>query len=147
MTITSERQKIIDFTDPYYYTPAQMTASTASGITTLEGMAEDCVRRRGDDLPRLARGQAARLRDAVADHHAAGRHQGHHAEDRRPSARSCGAPVSDDFEGFLSSSTTVEGAIEAGLPMIKVGDPVYAAAARGRRLTRAARSRRTSSRP
>src|SRR3954470_17494870 len=32
MTITSERQKILAFTDPYYYTPAQMAASTASGI-------------------------------------------------------------------------------------------------------------------
>ena len=32
----------------------------------------------------------------------------------------------NDFEGFLSSSTTVEGAIKAGLPLVKVGDPVYA---------------------
>ena len=31
----------------------------------------------------------------------------------------------NDFEGWLSSITTVEGAIKAGLPLIKVGDPVY----------------------
>ena len=30
-----------------------------------------------------------------------------------------------DFEGWLSSITTVEGAIKAGLPLVKVGDPVY----------------------
>ncbi len=32
----------------------------------------------------------------------------------------------NDFEGFLSSSTTVDEAIKAGMPMVKVGDPVYA---------------------
>ena len=39
MTITSPRQKVLDFSPPYYYTPAQMAASTASGITTLDGLA------------------------------------------------------------------------------------------------------------
>ena len=31
----------------------------------------------------------------------------------------------NDFEGWLSSVTTVDGAIKAGLPLVKVGDPVY----------------------
>ncbi len=31
----------------------------------------------------------------------------------------------NDFEGWLSSITTVDGAIKAGLPVVKVGDPVY----------------------
>ena len=31
----------------------------------------------------------------------------------------------NDFAGWLSSSTTVDGAIAAGLPVVKVGDPVY----------------------
>jgi len=30
-----------------------------------------------------------------------------------------------DFEGWLSSSTTVEQAIKDGLPLVKVGDPVF----------------------
>jgi hypothetical protein len=30
-----------------------------------------------------------------------------------------------DFEGWLSSSTTVQAAIDAGQPVTKVGDPVY----------------------
>ena len=32
----------------------------------------------------------------------------------------------NDFQGWLSSSTTVDGAIKAGLPVVKVGAPVYA---------------------
>ena len=43
MTITTDRQKVLDFSDPYYYTPAQMAASTASGITTLDGLAGKTV--------------------------------------------------------------------------------------------------------
>ena len=30
-----------------------------------------------------------------------------------------------DFDGWLSSQTVVDGAIAAGLPLVKVGDPVY----------------------
>ena len=34
---------MLDFSDPYYFTPAQMAASTASGITTLDGLAGKTV--------------------------------------------------------------------------------------------------------
>jgi ABC-type amino acid transport substrate-binding protein len=30
-----------------------------------------------------------------------------------------------DFDGFLSSSSTVDGAIKQGMPLVKVGDPVF----------------------
>ena len=55
MTITTPREKVLAFSKPYYYTPAQMAASTASGITTLDGLAGKiiCVGR-GHDLLRLA---------------------------------------------------------------------------------------------
>ena len=39
MTITKPRQEVLDFTDPYYYTPAQMAVRADSGITTLDGLA------------------------------------------------------------------------------------------------------------
>ena len=38
VTVTEPRLKVLDFTKPYYFTPAQMTATTASGITTLEAL-------------------------------------------------------------------------------------------------------------
>ena len=43
MTITVPRQAVLDFSPPYYFTPAQMTATTASGITTLDGLAGKTV--------------------------------------------------------------------------------------------------------
>ena len=39
MTITTPREKVLAFSQPYYYTPAQMAASTESGITTVDGLA------------------------------------------------------------------------------------------------------------
>jgi ABC-type amino acid transport substrate-binding protein len=39
MTVTKPRLDIFDFTQPYYFTPAQMSVLNDSGITTLEGLA------------------------------------------------------------------------------------------------------------
>ena len=43
MTITVPRQAVLDFSPPYYFTPAQMAATTASGITSLDGLAGKTV--------------------------------------------------------------------------------------------------------
>lgn len=126
MTITSEREKVLDFSPPYYYTPAQMTASKASGITTLDGMAGKtvCV---GQSTTYLDWLQGVKLdfgslsptttppagvkvvtlkTDAdCAQQWAAGR---------------------NDFEGWLTAGPTVQEAIKQGEPVVPVGDPVYA---------------------
>jgi polar amino acid transport system substrate-binding protein len=126
MTITSDRQKILAFTDPYYYTPAQMAASTASGITTLEGMAGKtvCV---GEATTYLDWLQGKKLdfgtMSPTTTPPAGVKVTTQKTDAQCPQLWGAGR---NDFEGFLSSSTTVEGAIKAGLPMIKVGDPVYA---------------------
>ena len=39
MTITSARQEHLDFTQPYYFTPAQLAAHADTGITSLDGLA------------------------------------------------------------------------------------------------------------
>jgi polar amino acid transport system substrate-binding protein len=43
MTITTDREKVIAFTNPYYYTPAQMAVLPDSGITSLDGLAGKTV--------------------------------------------------------------------------------------------------------
>ena len=43
VTITEERKGKLDFTPPYYYTPAQMGVVTDSGITSLDGLAGKTV--------------------------------------------------------------------------------------------------------
>jgi polar amino acid transport system substrate-binding protein len=124
MTITTPRQKVLDFSSPYYYTPAQMAASKASGITTLDGLAGKTV----------CVGEATTYFDWMSGT----LDLGSYTPATQPPAGSKVSTLSTDrlcaeawkagrkdFEGWLSSSTTVEQAIKDGLPLVKVGDPVY----------------------
>jgi polar amino acid transport system substrate-binding protein len=43
VTVTQEREGVLSFTQPYYYTPAQMAARKASGITTVDGFSGKTV--------------------------------------------------------------------------------------------------------
>ncbi len=124
MTITTPRQAILDFSPAYYYTPAQMTATTKSGITTLEGLAGQtvCVGSAttyqdwlGGKLQSVSLGpvltppanvqiQTLETDQLCAQAIAAGR---------------------QDAQGFLSSSTTVDQAIANKTPIVKVGTPVF----------------------
>ena len=124
MTITTPRQKVLAFSSPYYYTPAQIAASTASGITTLDGLAGKviCV------------GEATTYFDWMSGT----LDLGSYTPTTKPPAGSTVTTLSTDrlcaetwksgrkdFQGWLSSSTTVDQAIKDGLPLVKVGDPVY----------------------
>lgn len=124
ITITEGRKEVLDFTEPYYFTPAQMAASTASGITSLDGLAGEaiCVGAattyldwiNGDlalgdgseaaPVPEGATAVALETDALCAESIAAGR---------------------DEFAGFLSSSTTVQQAIDDEVPIVTVGDPVF----------------------
>lgn len=126
MTVTSEREKVLDFSDPYYYTPAQMTASKASGITTLDGLAGKtvCV---GESTTYLDWLSGKKL-DFGSLSPTTTPPAGVKVTTQKTDAQcpQLWASGRNDFEGFLSSSTTVDAAIKAGMPMVKVGDPVYA---------------------
>jgi polar amino acid transport system substrate-binding protein len=124
MTITSAREEVLTFSEPYYFTPAQMAASTASGITTLDGLAGKAV----------CVGEATTYLEwfnGTLDF-------GTESPDTTPPAGSTVTTLDtdrlcaetwqagrEDFEGWLSSSTTVQQAIDEGLPLVAVGDPVF----------------------
>jgi polar amino acid transport system substrate-binding protein len=124
MTITSPREEVLDFSPPYYYTPAQMAASAASGISTLDGLAGKtiCVGEAttyldwlsgtldfGTESPQTAPPAGATATTLSTDRLCAEAWQAGRTE----------------FQGWLSSSTTVDAAISEGLPLVKVGDPVF----------------------
>jgi polar amino acid transport system substrate-binding protein len=124
VTITKKRLDNLDFTDPYYYTPAQMTATKASGITTLEGLAGKTVCT-GEATTyfqwingELALGDGSALAPVPAGMKAT----------TLKTDTDCALSVKSgrkDFEGWLSSSTTVAAALADGTPMINVGAPVF----------------------
>lgn len=124
MTITTSRQAILAFTDAYYYTPAQMTATTASGITTLDGFAGKTV----------CVGSATTYQDWIEGKLTSVSL----GKTATPPAGLVAKPLETDQDcaqaiaagqnvgdGFLSSSTTVDAAIQNGTPIVKVGDPVF----------------------
>jgi len=122
MTITPQREKILSFSKPYYYTPTQMAASTASGITSLDGLAGKVI----------CAGEATTYYEWLSG--GAGRP----SVDATPPPGSTATTLSTDrlcadawkagrkdFQGWLSSSTTVDQAIKDGLPLVKVGGSAY----------------------
>ncbi|MFI5225657.1 MAG: transporter substrate-binding domain-containing protein [Candidatus Limnocylindrales bacterium] len=125
MTITADRQKVLDFSPPYYFTPAQMTASKASGITTIDGLAGKSI----------CAGEATTYLDWLSgkklDFGSLSPTTSPPAGIKTVSLKTDAlcpqtwASGRNDFQGWLSSSTTVDGAIKSGLPVVKVGDPVY----------------------
>jgi polar amino acid transport system substrate-binding protein len=124
MTITPDRKKVLDFSPPYYYTPAQMAASKASGITTLDGLAGKTVCS-GESTTydqwlkgTLDFGTGQTLAAPPAGIKATTLPTDTDCPDQWKAGR-------NDFQGWLSSSTTVDGAIAAKLPVVKVGEPVF----------------------
>jgi polar amino acid transport system substrate-binding protein len=125
MTITADRQKVLDFSPPYYFTPAQMTASVASGITTIDGLAGKsiCAGAATTYLDWLSGKKLDFGTLSPTTSPPAGIKTVSLKTDALcPQTWKAGR---NDFQGWLSSSTTVDGAIKAGLPVVKVGNPVY----------------------
>ena len=124
VTITTPREEVLDFTQPYYYTPAQMAARADLGYTSLDELAGKTV----------CMGEGTTYLDwfnGVLD-------LGSYTPDAVPpegavattltTDRNCAeswAAGRQDFDGWLTSSTTVQAAIDEGMPVVPVGDPVY----------------------
>jgi polar amino acid transport system substrate-binding protein len=125
VTITPARSEVLDFTQSYYYTPAQMAAMADGGITSLDDLAGKtiCVGESttyqfwlegtlelpadaGSPAPVPAGAQVTTL----------------------PTDINCAEAWRDgrnDFQGWLTSITTAQGAVADGLPVVLVGDPVF----------------------
>jgi polar amino acid transport system substrate-binding protein len=124
MTITSAREEVVAFTKAYYFTPAQMAVVADSGISSLDGLAGKvvCVGGGttylewlegtldfGTESPQTQPPAGATATTLTTDRNC--------AESWQAGRR--------DFDGWLSSSTTVQAAIDEGLPVISIGDPVF----------------------
>lgn len=128
MTVTTARQEVLDFASPaYYFTPAQFAASTASGIDSLEAINGQavCVGVSTTYETWLA-GNKADLGLPETSFFA------------EPPTGITIVPLSTDsecpqsiqagrqeFQVFLTSNTVVEAAIQGGVPIQRVGSPVF----------------------
>lgn len=124
MTITAPRQEILDFTQPYYFTPAQVAAHADAGIGSLDDLAGKAICMGegttyldwmngvldfGTETPDVAAPEGATAVTRTTD---------------RDCAQEWGLGRRD-FDGWITSSTTVDDAIADGLPVVKVGEPIF----------------------
>ena len=125
VTITETRQEVLDFTQPYYFTPAQMATTEGTGIESLEDFTGTtvCVAE-GTTYFDWLEGtltlteEAGEVTDPPPDITATTLPTDINCPEAWQAGRS-------EFEGWLSSSTTVQGAINEGYPVTPVGDPVF----------------------
>ncbi|MCC6300041.1 MAG: transporter substrate-binding domain-containing protein [Anaerolineales bacterium] len=126
MTITTTRQEILDFSVPYYYTPAVIAVRADSGLTSLadlEGQAL-CV-------------GAATTYESWLNHDMAGLGlpaSSIYAEAPNVTVvpletdQECAQAIAagrEDFIGYVTSETVVDANIAEGFPVVKLGSPVF----------------------
>jgi polar amino acid transport system substrate-binding protein len=127
MTITTARQQILDFSVPYYYTPAMFAVRADSGFTSLadlEGQAI-CVGNAttydqwlNGDFEGLGLPQSSIYAQPPANVTVV----------PLPTDQECAQAIAagrQDFVGYLTSDTVVNANIAAGFPVMKLGSAVY----------------------
>ena len=129
MTVTTARQKILDFASPsYYYTPAQFAAVDGSGVETLDDL----------DGATICVGASTTYESwLMGDMESLGLPASSFYVDAPPADVSI-IPLTTDndcaqqiqagrheFQAFLTSNTVVEAAMAEDVPVHKVGTPVF----------------------
>lgn len=124
VTITVPRKDKLDFTQPYYFTPAQMGVVTDSGITSLDGLAGKtvCVGNQTTYLSWLQGTLQLGDGSASAPLPAGIKSTTFDTDTQCADAIKSGRR---DFEGWLTASETLVAAIGEGAPLTAVGDPVF----------------------
>jgi polar amino acid transport system substrate-binding protein len=126
MTITTARQEILDFSVPYYYTPAVIAVSTDAGIGSiadLDGQAL-CAGTSttyefwlNNDMEGLGLPESSIYAKAP-----------NVTVVTLPTDQECAQAIAagrEDFVGYVTSQTVVNANIAAGFPVVQLGSPVY----------------------
>jgi beta-lactam-binding protein with PASTA domain/ABC-type amino acid transport substrate-binding protein len=125
LAITAPRRATLAFTGPYAYDPAQLVATNASGITTVDGLAgaEICVASLSDELAWLTGTlDVTELPGAPAAPPAGV------VPVEVPLDQRCQSQITDGsaaFAGWATSLVTASNAISNGVPATLVGDPAF----------------------
>lgn len=126
VTVTEERREVLDFTQPYYFTPAQMAAQAESEFESLEDLAGETVCAGESTTYVFWIEGTLNLPDEAGD--IAEVPEGMEAT-TLPTDIDCAeawrSGRTEDFQGWLTALPTAQGAIDEGYPVKLVGDPVF----------------------
>jgi polar amino acid transport system substrate-binding protein len=127
MTITTARQKVLDFSVPYYYTPAVVAVASDSGFTTLDSLAGQALCAGvsttyeswlNNDMEALGLPESsiyAKVPEGVI-------------VVPLDSDQECAQAIASgrtDFVGYVTSDTVVNANLAAGMPVVKLEGVVY----------------------
>jgi len=126
MTITTARQKILDFSVPYYYTPAVVAVRADSGITDMAGLEGKALcagtsttyeQWLNHDMEGLGLPESSIYAQAP-----------NVTVVPLSTDQDCAQAIKagrEDFIGYVTSETVVNANIAEGFPVVKVGSPVF----------------------
>ncbi|MBV6395534.1 MAG: L-cystine-binding protein FliY [Anaerolineales bacterium] len=125
MTVTTERQKVLDFSTPYYYTPAVIAVGADSGFTSLDDLAGKalCVGTATTYETWLTGGDLGLPAASIYAQAPAGATAVPLETDQE-----CAQAIEagrTDFVGYITSETVVDANIAAGMPVVKLGSAVF----------------------
>jgi polar amino acid transport system substrate-binding protein len=127
MTVTVDRQKILNFSVPYYYTPAVVAVGSDSGYTSLDELAG----------MNLCAGTSTTYESWINNDMVALGLPDTSIYAKPPTGvkavtletdQECAQAIASgrkDFVGYVTSATVVDANIAAGMPVVKLGAPVY----------------------
>ena len=127
MTITVDRQKVLNFSVPYYYTPAVVAVGKDSGFTKLDDLAGKALCAGtsttyeswlNNDMTALGLPASSVYAKVPANVTVVTLETDQECAQALASGRK-------DFVGYVTSATVVDANIAAGLPVMKLGSPVY----------------------
>jgi formylglycine-generating enzyme required for sulfatase activity len=126
MTITSTRQKILDFSVPYYYTPAFVAVRADSGITDFAGLDGKalCVGS-GTTYEAWLKNDKETLNLPESSIYASPPNVTVVPLSTDQECAQALASGSQDFIGYVTSETVVDQNIAAGFPVVKLSSPVF----------------------
>lgn len=126
VTVTEERREVLDFTQAYYFTPAQMAVFEDSGISSVDDLAGQtvCV---GESTTYLFWIDGSLTLPAEAGDIAEvpeGMESTTFVTDL-DCAEAWRSGRTDDFQGWLTALPTAQGAADGDYPVTLIGDPVF----------------------
>jgi len=124
MTITPERQQVLDFSIPYYGTPAVVAVNKDSGFTSLDDLAGKAICAGASTTYEtwLTGGDLGPSIEIFAKAPAGA------TSVPLPTDQECAQSLAagrEDFAGYVTSVTVVNENIASGLPVAQLGDPVF----------------------
>ena len=128
MTVLKGRQEILDFSVPYYYSPAVVAVRADSGITSVEGLSGQAICAgtattyeawAGNDFENPnAPPESTVLIKAPADVTVVPLETDQECAQAIEAGR-------EDFLAYATSGTVVDANIDAGMPVVKLDTPIY----------------------